>query len=170
MCPEIECRLKGKKRALAWQREEKILLQGTREDKALWKIQQKGKRSHNSTWQLCSSWLCWASLCSSWLLSRGWPQRCLGSLKGEEGDAVSEFTVAVCHRAPCLTYSSVRIHWHCVGCVDGSLFPTFVFHREVLICLGLLHLKFRKLACVNILYEWAVHVEMNAMVEIRVSK
>lgn len=57
-----------------------------------------------------------------------------------------------------------------MGCVDGSLFPTFVFHREVLICLGLLHLKLRKLAWVNILYEWAVHVEMKAMVEIRVSK
>lgn len=50
------------------------------------KSNRRSKQSHSWAWEVCSSWLFWASLCSSRLVSHYWPQRCLESLmRGGEG-------------------------------------------------------------------------------------
>lgn len=91
------------------------------------KSKRRGKQSHDSARAVCSSWLFWASLCSSRLVSHGWPQRCLEGLMREEGwmgagGSVSEFTVAACHRTPSLTYSSKWIGWDCVAaCAEPTV-------------------------------------------------
>lgn len=44
------------------------------------KPSRRSKQPASSPRELCSSWLFWASLCSSRLVSQNWPQRCLESL------------------------------------------------------------------------------------------
>lgn len=85
------------------------------------------KQSHKSAWEVCSSWLFWVSLCSSRLVSHGWPQRCLESLRRGRRGSVSEFTVAACHRTPSLTYSSKWIGWDCVAACAEPRCPSTLF-------------------------------------------
>lgn len=118
----------------AWWLHHKLLPTNQRRSSSL-KSNRRGKQSHNSAREVCSSWLFWASLCcSSRLVSHGWPQCCLERLRRGGRDSVSEFTVAACHRTSSLTYSSKWIRWDCVAAWTKPHCPStsFLFAKRSL--------------------------------------